>query len=114
MGTENTEEDEPGRGDVLDEIKARVAELEAEFTQEVEKGTGRITELANDIRTRVETLRGSEPEETPDRVENLKQELDELSAAVEKDIDESRQKLSSILDELNQRVRELERTVRRS
>lgn len=104
---ETTEQD-----DFLQEIKARLDDLEAELEEEIEKGKGTIADLTDDIRTRIQELRDGEQEPTQANLEKLEAKLDELSAEIKAEIDERTKKASSIVDDLKRQVKAFEQKIR--
>lgn len=98
----------------IDDVTGRFDEFEAELDDAIGSGRDRIRELTAALRTRIDALRGEVPEPEPTRVEALREDLEELSDAVESEFDEGRHRLAELLADLREDVRELERTVRRS
>lgn len=98
----------------IDDIISRFDEFEAELDEAVDSGRARIGELMADLRTRLEALRGDEPEPEPEptRLEAIRADLEELSTVLESEFDETRHRLAAILEDLREQVRELERTIR--
>lgn len=108
MGSESTTSS--GTETAIDKLTARIEELERQFDAEVEEGRARLTELADELRRRVDELRGVEPE--PSRVERLTERFDELAAAIDETIDESTDRLETIVDDIRAQLRAFERRVR--
>lgn len=98
--------------DVIDDIKARLDDLEAELDEEIERGKGKIVELTDDLRMRIERIRDGEEEPSPTTVETLEGKLDELRSEIEDEIDEGTEKLSSMLDDVREQIHTLERKIR--
>lgn len=98
--------------DLMDDVIARLDDLEAELDEEVAAGQDRLTELTVDLRGRVDALRGTEPEPEPTRVEQLREDYEELRMAVEAEVESGSEALATILGDVNRRLRRLERAIR--
>ncbi len=110
MSSEGEIANQSGR---IDDITDRFDEFEAELDDAVESGRDRVRELTAALRTRIETIREQEePELELSRIETLRADLEELTEAVESEFDEGRHRVTELLADLREEVRELERTVR--
>lgn len=113
MANEETAE---SRQSAIDDSISRLERLRSELEEEIAEGRGRIDELIADIESRLADLRtGAETadiEEPASAVESIRGWVDELAAAVEEEVDEGREAAASIVAELEERVDELERSVR--
>lgn len=106
------ESGQPRLGDLVTDLKTRLDDLEAQLDAELEGGRERIDALTADLRERVDELLGEEPEPEPTRAEQLRTDVEALRDAVEAEVEETTERLSVILADVERQVRKLEQRVR--
>jgi chromosome segregation ATPase len=102
------EPDLPRLDRLIDDAKARLDDLEAEL----ETGRTRVPETIETLRSRVEALRGAEPDAEPTRAERLRDAMDALRAAVESELEAGSDRLADVLADLDGQIDRLEERFR--
>ena len=108
----STDDRATGVASLHEQLRAHLDELEAALEADVTAGRARLDERVDDLRERVEDLRDVDAEAEPGRVERLAEAFERLSTAVADEVDEGRARVWAAVDDLDARVRELERRFR--
>ena len=111
----STDETDTDREALVDRIKHRLDDLEERLGADLDRGRGKIGELTASVRAKVDGIRsrGQSKDEEVERVSEIRDDLDELETAIDERAETETEEVSGIVDDLRDRLSELERKIRR-